>query len=112
MARKYKYGVPVGKSGCRFVLRGGFSSPRSFRLSSGGYAAAVRAARAEVTMGQVNIGIDLVCGPDISRTEGGRRIALSDCYRDVKGRPECFVVIFGRNDFDPPIAGLRRRGRR
>jgi len=95
---KHKYGVPVGRSGCRFQVGGRF--PKNFPLTKGGYADAVRYAGDEVKLGHANAHVVLACGRD-------REIELSMCYQQGhSGRAVCEAVILGRDHGERPIAGL------
>jgi len=97
---KHKYGVPVGRSGCRFKVGGRF--PKAFPLTKGGYADAVRYAQAEVTTGRANSHIVLACGPT-------GEIELAMCYQQGhSGRGVCEPAIFGTHRGEPPIAGRGR----
>lgn len=100
---KHRYGVRVGKSGCRFAVGGVFD--KTFPLTKGGYADAVRYAWDEVRLGHANVHVTLACGRD-------REIALAMCFQQGhSGRAMCEPVIFGSDHGEPPIAGLRRRRR-
>ena len=98
---KYKYGVPVGRSGCRFHVGGRF--PKAFSLTKGGYADAVRYAEKETLLGHANSHVVLACGRE-------REIELVMCYqRGHFGPAVCGAVILGSDRGERPIAGLRRR---
>lgn len=95
---KHRYGVPVGRSGCRFHVGGRF--PKAFPLTKGGYGDAVRYAQDEVKLGHANSHVVLACGRD-------REIELAMCYQQGHfGRAVCEPAILGTDRGEPPIAGL------
>lgn len=99
---KHRYGVPVGRSGCRFQV----SNRGSFPLTTKGYGDAVRAAWAETNLGRANVGIDLQCGP----VHALRRIPLAICWQEGHfGRATCETTAYPGREGERPIAGLRRR---
>ena len=98
---KHRYGVPVGKSGCRFHVGGRF--PKAFSLTKGGYADAVRYAESEVKLGHANAHVVLACGRE-------REIELVQCWQQGHSGPAvCQPTILGSDHGERPIAGLRRR---
>jgi hypothetical protein len=106
---KRKYGVPLGKSGCRFVVgdvsRGDL---QSFQFSRGGWGKAVRFAWEQARRSSFMPLIDIACAKGYPK-----RMPLMQCSRNREtDGVRCEPEIFSMTEGEEPIAGLRRRSQR